>query len=483
MIHQPQSRTGIIAFIMDTHGRQLPGSETRHLAPQLTGGPVTARMPLQPTIRPHKSIDAPWGSVNTEAAAAASPYQDGPWNQRPLAISKQRGSVERDSSNGVNLIREEFSPHAVPNGALQHINKSFVNTDTLATVVSRLASAPGEETLVPAPFEPSRQRRQGDDDAESVITHETIHVATGYESKAPSPSRSSQASSDLSPVPVSQICANLDRSNTGATESVQDTKSRASKRKEPVQDSSMFQPWSRLENGGSVASLVHPSPNDEASTEATQGKTVGDEALQPVAGGSFGSAGGAAAGQGEHMASSTKRGTNKAGLPRPFDSSAFDAAIYQQPGAAPPPSGVLNSVVTSKAPRWPSGGQVRFIHANPAVHRMHVRSEAWFAKKSAEIRARGGRKFWLGKVSQRLRWLQSERLKLQARRAEAKAQGGLPERPDPQPQTYSVPLDFGDVPEGDLPEEVRKNPAWRKACEYFRENHRLRRIRQRESKS
>jgi hypothetical protein len=129
---------------------------------------------------------------------------------------------------------------------------------------------------------------------------------------------------------------------------------------------------------------------------------------------------------------------------------------------------------------FPDEDQRQYIYANPAIHGMHNRPEAWYARKALEIQSRGGRKFWFGKASARMRWLQKKRAE------SSKAHGifgdALPERSDPQPRAYARPLDFGDVPEGQLPEDVRQNEGWLKACEWFREQQSLHGIRLRESK-
>ncbi|KID87228.1 hypothetical protein MGU_05638 [Metarhizium guizhouense ARSEF 977] len=162
-----------------------------------------------------------------------------------------------------------------------------------------------------------------------------------------------------------------------------------------------------------------------------------------------------------------------------FDSSAFDTALYQQPNAAPPPTGVvIGPRIENKPPL--SEGQTTYIYANPAIHGMHNRSEAWYEKKALEIQLRGGRKFWFGKVSARLRWLQRKRIR--SSKAQDVNCDQMPERADPEPGAYRRPLDFGDVPESKLPEKVRQNPDWLKACEWFRQQQNLRDMRLRESK-
>lgn len=160
-----------------------------------------------------------------------------------------------------------------------------------------------------------------------------------------------------------------------------------------------------------------------------------------------------------------------------FDSSAFDTALYQQPDAAPPPAGV---VIGPRIENKPPLSQTTYIYANPAIHGMHNRSKAWHEKKALEIQSRGGRKFWFSKVSARLRWLQSKRIR--SSKTQDVTCDQMPERADPEPGAYRRPLDFGDVPESKLPEKVRQNPDWLKACEWFRQQQNLRDMRLRESK-
>lgn len=161
-----------------------------------------------------------------------------------------------------------------------------------------------------------------------------------------------------------------------------------------------------------------------------------------------------------------------------FDSSAFDTAIYKQLGAAHAPAGVT---VAPHLPNYtPRESQRRYIHANPAIHGMHNRPDVWYARKAQEIQDRGGRKFWFGKVAARLRWLKSKRS--ESAKAKPVDENTLPERSDPEPRTYNRPLDFGDVPESQLPEDVQQNEDWLKACAWFRQQQNMREIRLRESK-
>ncbi|TWU79177.1 hypothetical protein ED733_008891 [Metarhizium rileyi] len=160
-----------------------------------------------------------------------------------------------------------------------------------------------------------------------------------------------------------------------------------------------------------------------------------------------------------------------------FDSLAFDKAIYQQSGAAPP-AGV--AVAAHMGNKSSSVKYTDYIHANPAIHGMHNRSEAWYEWKTREIQSRGGRKFWFGKTCARIRWLRRLRSKFPSARD---VKGDMiPERSVPEPRAYRRPLDFGDVPESELPEEVRQDPEWSRACRWFRQQRNLQDLRLRESK-
>lgn len=171
----------------------------------------------------------------------------------------------------------------------------------------------------------------------------------------------------------------------------------------------------------------------------------------------------------------TRRASGHNHEPKPFDSNAFDGAIYQQSGAAPPPAGVMVTRRTADDHATQGVQQQRgFVHANPAIHLMHNRPKSWFLRKNAEIRARGNRKRWFGRVGARLRFIRFWKRKEESKRKDALRRGQLPEQIDPQPRTFSRPLDFGLVPESELPEEVLQNSGWKKACAFFRENRRLR---------
>ncbi|KAG5992108.1 hypothetical protein E4U52_003085 [Claviceps spartinae] len=157
----------------------------------------------------------------------------------------------------------------------------------------------------------------------------------------------------------------------------------------------------------------------------------------------------------------------------------LDAAIYGQPGAARPPSGVQIPRRQSRPDKSRPEEKKLYVYANPAIHLMHRKSAAWYERKVSEIESRPGRKYWFGDVSGRLRWLQDcAEEREQERERERKAREGprrgkgkavLPQRRDAQPWVCSRALDFGDVPEHELPDYVQQNPAWLKACEFFRQ--------------
>ncbi|KAI8673856.1 hypothetical protein NCS55_00707300 [Fusarium keratoplasticum] len=151
-----------------------------------------------------------------------------------------------------------------------------------------------------------------------------------------------------------------------------------------------------------------------------------------------------------------------------FDSAAFDACIYRQSDLRPPPGVVIPSRKTRKA-KASSEEPRLFLPVNPAIHRMHNRSEDWYKKKCQEIKRRPRRKAWFGKVLERQRWLNAREAKLDEECEQARLAGKDPPFRPPQPRTHKRILDFGDVPEEELPEDVRNNPAWLKACAWHRE--------------
>ncbi len=150
-----------------------------------------------------------------------------------------------------------------------------------------------------------------------------------------------------------------------------------------------------------------------------------------------------------------------------FDSDAFDAMIYRQSEMQPPPGVSIPRAATasSAAPR----DDRTFVFANPAIHGSVVRTEKWWKDKAREIRSRPNRKRWFGKPAERMRWLHNKKVEEEMKRqAQTKGSTGRKARQDPQPAGYKRAMDFGDVPEDQLSQEVLSNPAWVKACEWHR---------------
>ncbi|KAM4065486.1 hypothetical protein HRG_004209 [Hirsutella rhossiliensis] len=161
---------------------------------------------------------------------------------------------------------------------------------------------------------------------------------------------------------------------------------------------------------------------------------------------------------------------------RNFDSAAFDVAIYRQSGAMNAPHGMSFPSHRQQKPLSSSQDGRVYIHANPAIHLSHNRSEGWHKQKAHEIEARGRRKAWFGKVFERQRWLRAQEV---ARKRQVNGNASARRHVTPQPWTYRRPLDFGDVDESHLPEDVLGDPNWRKACAWHREVRHMKTLRRR----
>ncbi|KAK2045989.1 hypothetical protein LZ31DRAFT_463427 [Colletotrichum somersetense] len=158
-----------------------------------------------------------------------------------------------------------------------------------------------------------------------------------------------------------------------------------------------------------------------------------------------------------------------------FNSAKFDAMIYGQAEAISPPGGVFVPVAPSNmltnAQSSGEGREQLYMKLDPRIHWTHNRSDYWYNAKMEEIKSRGGRKANFGRAAQRMRQqrLEAERLHEEEKRA---AEQGLPllnNRP-PRPWSHHRHMDFGDVPEEELPAYVRKNPEWLQATAWMREN-------------
>ncbi|XEV00685.1 hypothetical protein FSHL1_005972 [Fusarium sambucinum] len=163
----------------------------------------------------------------------------------------------------------------------------------------------------------------------------------------------------------------------------------------------------------------------------------------------------------------TKRGMNRQNSLATFDSVAFDSIIYRQSRLRPPPGVSLSTRIVKGGSMSRNGDHV-YLPVNPAIHGMHKRSQRWYKEKSEEIKRRPSRKAWFGKVEARQRWLRAEGEKLERSRQQAQHDGTMPPFEPPKPRSVKRILDFGDVPEDELPEHVRSNPAWLKTCAWFR---------------
>ena len=173
--------------------------------------------------------------------------------------------------------------------------------------------------------------------------------------------------------------------------------------------------------------------------------------------------------------------TKKAARKLEFDSDAFDSLIYAETNADKA-SGLDNNILISSASLRSLPDERLFFYANPATQTMHSRPEEWYNKKTEEIKARGGRKFWFGKVAARQRWINRMRKDQERERKAAVRSGSIPPRRDPEPRGYSRPMNFADVPESELPEYVQDDPEWLKACAWLRQNKTARERRRRTSR-
>ncbi|KAF4501720.1 hypothetical protein FAGAP_2075 [Fusarium agapanthi] len=168
------------------------------------------------------------------------------------------------------------------------------------------------------------------------------------------------------------------------------------------------------------------------------------------------------------LSSRAKAEARKKRLLVEFDSEAFDSLIYRQSSLQPPPNVAVSSRIVKYRPVY-GDQKPLYLPVNPAIHHMHKRSRAWYRKMCDEIRWRPKRKEWFGKVVERQRWLQALEVKKQEKIKQAQQDGTTPPYIPPEPRGVKRILDFGDLPEEELPEYVRSNPAWLKACAWFRE--------------
>ncbi|QPC77620.1 hypothetical protein HYE68_008372 [Fusarium pseudograminearum] len=111
----------------------------------------------------------------------------------------------------------------------------------------------------------------------------------------------------------------------------------------------------------------------------------------------------------------TKTGTDKEKPLATFDPVAFDSIIYRQSRLRPPPGVRLSSRIVKNGSASHKSERV-YLPVNPAIHKMHKRSQHWYKQKCEEIKRRPSRKAWFGKVEARLRWLRAEEERLEQSR-------------------------------------------------------------------
>ncbi|KAK2736535.1 hypothetical protein CKAH01_07735 [Colletotrichum kahawae] len=170
-------------------------------------------------------------------------------------------------------------------------------------------------------------------------------------------------------------------------------------------------------------------------------------------------------------------------LCRTVDQHKFDAMIYTQPEAAPPPPEVFITPAPTRSNSTSAGEESHkpfYMRIDPRIHWSHDRSDEWFEQKMEEIKARGGRKANFGKAAYRMRQQRLAEERYEAEQAIARAlaarRGKDPPKPPPNPPmpwSHRRPMDFGDVPVEELPSYVRRNEDWLRATEWMRKSRDL----------
>jgi hypothetical protein len=149
----------------------------------------------------------------------------------------------------------------------------------------------------------------------------------------------------------------------------------------------------------------------------------------------------------------------------------FDNIIYGQQGAAQPPRGrwpVEQTSIPRKNHDPPTdplqqAASCLYIHMDPRVHWTHNRSEEWHRAKRDEMAYRGTRKDSVGKAAARMGAKRLRRDLMRRAMPSYEAANGAESRDS------GRHIDFGDVPEADLPDMVKANPEWLKAAAWMRE--------------
>ncbi|KAL2873989.1 hypothetical protein SGCOL_010860 [Colletotrichum sp. CLE4] len=147
--------------------------------------------------------------------------------------------------------------------------------------------------------------------------------------------------------------------------------------------------------------------------------------------------------------------------------------IYSQPDATRPPLGVYTlsaPIETSKGASTPGADDSRFhMKLDPRIHWPHNRSDQWYKSKMEEIKARGGRKVNFGKAAKRMRQQRLAEERQEEEKRLAVSRGEPPQvNNSPRPWSHHRPMDFGDVPEEELPIYVRRNEEWLRGAAWMR---------------
>jgi hypothetical protein len=162
-----------------------------------------------------------------------------------------------------------------------------------------------------------------------------------------------------------------------------------------------------------------------------------------------------------------------------FDAQNFDMLIYGQDGASQPPAGVSLPETAMPSPVASSESHRLYLAIDPRIHWAHNKTEAWYNRKIEEIKARGGRKRWFGKTTERIRYMNRKEQENHLAYSQALSAGN-PAYKEPKPWTFNRPIDFGDVPEIKLPSYVKDNPSWVRACAWMRQCREMSTIRHRQ---
>ncbi|KAK2593994.1 hypothetical protein QQS21_008306 [Conoideocrella luteorostrata] len=425
------------------------------------GGPVLQ----QPPVPHQKSIDKLTLPVTTSYPPTSNVLRSQPV---PTA-SKPTGLRGYNAGAVIDLTQDNPSPNSTPTRSPTRSRRRFPLSDAKSTKVN---SQFDEDPFVDSPST-NQGKCSPDQDTEHTATNETIYVATEHEErygKEASLSPSVSAASSELPSTM-RICEILDNSTTSASEINHELVVAQQDDSETTDGC----PQARDIMSSSRAVMVEEGAEMECITEnhhENAAENIADDLYAKRKSTEY--IGGISQ---ENLNNGERTPTPEIGIGNkefnasPFDSTAFDVAIYQQTGAVRPPPEVVIGAKIIKRPISPRKDERRYIHVNPAIHQMHNGSRVWYERKTREIQARRNRKCWFGKVAARLRWLQKNKIRDQTMRREVVRNGEIPKRLDPQPRTYSRLLDIGHVSESELPEHVRQNPEWFRGYKILRQNH------------